>query len=214
MADEWSDGGRVAEYLSREIPHRHIAEEMLLDALPEHVGRFVDLGTGDGRLLALVRSRHPDAEAIGLDSSLPMLDRAKERFDGDPLVELREHDLQVQLPKAGICDVVVSGLAIHHLEDERKRELFGEIHALLAPGGVFANLDLVRSASPRLHERFRREIGRIEDDPTDRLAGLTEQMSWLREAGFVEVDCHFKWLELALVVAVKETTATSRPGRR
>jgi tRNA (cmo5U34)-methyltransferase len=68
---------------------------------------------------------------------------------------------------------------------------------------VFANLDLVRSASSRLHERFRREIGRAQDDPTDRLAELGEQMGWLREAGFSEVDCHFKWLELALIVAVK-----------
>lgn len=74
--------------------------------------------------------------------------------------------------------------------------------ALLAPGGVFANLDLVSSASPQLHERFRREIGRAEDDPTDRLAGLAEQLQWLRDAGFAEVECHFKWLELALVVAV------------
>ncbi|HEX3608246.1 MAG TPA: hypothetical protein VHU14_01045 [Solirubrobacterales bacterium] len=86
---------------------------------------------------------------------------------------------------------------------KRKQELFGEIHALLAPGGVFANLDLVLSASSRLHERFRREIGRVKDDPTDRLAELGEQIGWLREAAFSEVDCHFKWLELALIVAVK-----------
>lgn len=181
----------------------------MLDALPQRVGRFLDLGTGDGRLLGLVRNRHPEAEAIGLDSSEPMLGRAKERFDGDSLVELRRHDLRNQLTDAGPADVVVSGLAIHHLDDERKRELFGEVHSLLAPGGVFVNLDLVRSASLRLHERFRREIGRTEDDPTDRLAGLTEQMTWLREAGFAEVDCHFKWLELTLMVAVKEPAATA-----
>jgi tRNA (cmo5U34)-methyltransferase len=203
VSNEWSDWGRVAEYLSREIPHRDIAEEMLLSALPQHVTRFVDLGTGDGRLLALVRTRYSDAEGIGLDSSAPMLDRARERFDGDSLIELQEHDLGVQLPKMGMNDAFVSGLAIHHLEDERKQELFGEIHALLAQGGVFANLDLVRSASSRLHERFRREIGRVEDDPADRLAGLGKQMGWLREAGFSEVECHFKWLELALIVAVK-----------
>ena len=201
--EEWSDSARVAEYLSREIPHRHIAEEMLLAALPQRVERFLDLGTGDGRLLALVRARYPEAEAIGLDSSAPMLDRAKGRFDGDSLVSLRTHDLQDRLMDAGTADAVVSGLAIHHLDDERKRELFREIHTLLASGGVFANLDLVRAASAHLHERFRREIGRIADDPTDRLAGLAEQIDWLREAGFVEVDCHFKWLELTLVVAVK-----------
>lgn len=181
----------------------------MLRALPERVGRFVDLGSGDGRLLALVGSRYPAAFAIGLDSSAPMLDRARERLDGDPRVELREHDLRQALPLTGAADAVVSGLAIHHLEDDRKRGLFAEIHDLLAPGGVFANLDLVRSASAQLHERFRREIGRVEDDPTDRLADLAEQMSWLRAAGFAEVDCHFKWLELALMIAVKEPSSTA-----
>jgi tRNA (cmo5U34)-methyltransferase len=203
MSGEWANQARVAEYLAREIPHRQIAEEMLLAALPEQVERCIDLGTGDGRLLALVRTRYPGAEAIGLDSSVAMLDRAKERFHDSPKVELRDHDLRAPLSDARSAEVVVSGLAIHHLEDRRKRELFDEVHGLLAPGGVFANLDLVRSASARLHERFRREIGRVEDDPTDRLAGLDEQMDWLREVGFAEVDCHFKWLEMALIVAVK-----------
>jgi tRNA (cmo5U34)-methyltransferase len=204
MSEEWSDPGRVAEYLSREIPHRHVAEEMLLAALPERMDRFLDLGTGDGRLLSLIRSRHPNAAAIGVDSSEPMLARAAQQFDGNSDVELQSHDFR--LPLAGLegVNAVVSGLAIHHLEDDRKQSLFAEINALLLPGGVFANLDLVATASPRLHQRFRREIGRTEDDPADRLADLSEQMGWLRDAGFTEVDCHFKWLELALVVAVKE----------
>jgi len=200
---EWSDPRRVTEYLSREIPHRSTAEEMLLAALPERVERVLDLGTGDGRLLSLVKDRHPAAAAIGLDSSKPMLARAAERLGGDPLVELRAHELDKPLSESGQFDVVVSGLAIHHLEDSRKRELFAELHALLVPGGVFANLDLVSSPSARLHERFRREIGRTEDDPSDRLADLPAQLEWLRETGFGEVDCHFKWLELALLVAAK-----------
>jgi tRNA (cmo5U34)-methyltransferase len=198
---EWSDPERVAEYLSREIPHRGTAESLLLEALPTRIDRFLDLGTGDGRLLALVAGRHPRAEAIGLDSSEPMLSRARDRVAGRAGVELRSHDLASPLVEDGPFDAVVSGLAIHHLEDERKRELFGEIRALLAPGGVFANLDLVAAATPDRHERFRREIGRVEDDPSDRLAGLCEQMDWLRGAGFAAVECHFKWLELALTVA-------------
>ena len=205
MSDEWGDPARVAEYLSREIPHRAIAEEMLLEALPSRIERVLDLGTGDGRLLAEIRDRYPDALAMGIDTSEPMLARAADRFEADPLVEFRTHDLAVPFADMGPLDAVVSGLAIHHLEDERKGELFEEIYALLTPGGVFANLDLVASASSRLHERFRREIGRTQDDPTDRLAGLSDQMGWLRNAGFVEVDCHFKWLELSLVVAVKKS---------
>jgi tRNA (cmo5U34)-methyltransferase len=201
VSNEWSEPGRVAEYLSREIPHRTTAEEMLLAALPERVDRFLDLGTGDGRMLALVRSRHPDALAVGLDSSEPMLARAIEQFGSDPLTEFRLHDLDYALTESGPFDAVVSGLAIHHLEDTRKRQLFAEVRALLARGAVFANLDLVAPASQRLHQRFRSEIGRVEDDPSDHLSGLSDQLTWLRDAGFGEVDCHFKWLELALVVA-------------
>jgi len=198
---EWSDPERVAEYLSREIPHRQTAEAMLLQALPERVGRVLDLGTGDGRLVSLLRSAHPDAEAIGLDSSAPMLARARERFGGEASVEFRLHDLRKPLPVDGEFDAIVSGLAIHHLEDDRKRTLFAEIRSLLAPGGVFANLDLVKAPTPELHERFRREIGRPEDDPADRFADLCDQLEWLRAAGFAVADCQFKWLQLTLVVA-------------
>lgn len=196
----WSDPERVAEYLSREIPHRQVAESMLLSALPRRVGRVLDLGTGNGRLIGLVRTAHPQAEAVGLDSSQPMLDRAAQRFPADSATELRAHDLRDPLPEIGRFDAIVSGLAIHHLEDDRKRELFTEAHYLLAPGGVFANLDLVKAPTPELHERFRREIGRPEDDPADRLAGHCNQLEWLRAAGFADVDCHFKWLQLALLV--------------
>jgi tRNA (cmo5U34)-methyltransferase len=201
--EEWSEPGRVAEYLSREIPHRGTAEEMLLAALPAQVDRFLDLGTGDGRLLELVRGRHPAAVAVGLDNSAPMLARAAEKFDGEADLDLRDHDLRLPLAEPGPFDAIVSGLAIHHLEHERKRELFAEIQELLAPGGVFANLDLVAPSSRQLHERFRGEIGRVEDDPSDRLADLSDQLQWLRDVGFGDVDCHFKWLELALIVAVK-----------
>jgi trans-aconitate methyltransferase len=197
---EWSDPERVAEYLSREIPHRRTAESMLLQALPNRVEQTLDLGTGDGRLVALLREAHPEAEALGLDSSEPMLAQARQRFGADPTVALRLHDLREPLPQAGPFDAIVSGLAIHHLENHRKRELFAEVNGLLAPGGVFANLDLVEAPTPELHERFRREIARPEDDPADRLADLHDQLEWLRAAGFADADCHFKWLQLTLVV--------------
>jgi tRNA (cmo5U34)-methyltransferase len=203
VSGEWSHPERVAEYLAREIPHRDVAERLLLEALPERVGRVLDLGTGDGRMLALVREQHPGSIGIGIDSSRPMLERARERFGGDPLIELVEHDLARPLPGQTRVDVVVSALAVHHLEDERKRALFGELHELLAPGGVFVNLDLVSSPTTELHEQFRRAIGREQDDPSDRLAGLCDQLDWLRDAGFTVVASRFKWMELALIVAEK-----------
>lgn len=174
---------------------------MLLDALPEGLERFIDLGTGDGRLIALVRERHPHASALGVDFSSPMLDRAARRFADDPLVELRKHDLAEPFACEGTVDAVVSALAIHHLEDDRKRALFEEVGLLLEPGGVFVNLDLAASSSSAQHERFRRAIGREQDDPADRLTDLCSQLDWLREAGFTDVECEFKWLELTLIVA-------------
>lgn len=203
MSDGWRDPGRVAEYLSREIPHRDIAEEVLLQALPHHIGRFIDLGTGNGRLIALIREQHPGANALGVDFSEPMLAKARERFADDPCVELKRHDLAHRLDGQTPVDAVVSALAIHHLDDARKQGLFMEVHGLLRPGGVFVNLDLVTSASREQHERFRSAIGRFEDDPADRLADLCDQLAWLREAGFGDADCRFKWLQLALFVGTR-----------
>jgi tRNA (cmo5U34)-methyltransferase len=207
---EWSDRERVEDYLTREIPHRDIAEQLLLEALPSRVRSFADLGTGAGRLLALVRSEHPRARGLGLDFSQPMLVHARARFAGDEPVELIEHDLTEPLTlidalrETAPLDAVVSGLAVHHLEHERKRTLFSEIHSLLGPGGVFANLDLATSPTPELHLRFREAIGRVDDDPADRLAGACDQLRWLREAGFTTVDCRFTWLELTLFVARRD----------
>jgi SAM-dependent methyltransferase len=200
MSVEWSRPERVAEYLSREIPHRDVAEGLLLAALPDRVERVLDLGSGDGRMLALVTDAHPGAAGIGLDTSEAMLDRARSRFAGESHREVRPADLAQPLALPGGFDAVVSGLAIHHLSDERKRTLFGEVLALLRPGGVFANLDLVAASSEAAHRRFRELIGRPEDDPSDRLADLGAQLQWLREAGYAEVDCPFKWLQLALMV--------------
>jgi tRNA (cmo5U34)-methyltransferase len=140
-----------------------------------------------------------------------MLAHARERFANDPLIELCRHDLAQPLDMGEPVDAVVSGLAIHHLEDARKQALFREVHALLRPGGVFVNLDLVVAASKEQHERFRLAIGRPEDDPADRLAGVCEQLAWLREAGFRDADCQFKWLQLALLVGTRPVSP--RPAK-
>lgn len=208
----WRDPGRVADYLSREIPHRDIAEATLLQALPDRLKRFIDLGTGNGRLIALVREQHPDARALGVDFSGPMLAQARERFAGDPLVELQSHDLALSLESQVPVDAVISALAIHHLEDARKQALFREVYALLRPGGVFVNLDLVAAVNAEQHERFRLAIGCLQDDPADRLAHLCKQLGWLREAGFEDVDCHFKWLQLALFVGTRSQWAGDGAG--
>lgn len=184
------------------LPHWADSETALVEHLPAHVARFLDLGTGDGRLVDLVRRAHPGAAALALDRSEPMLAAARPRFAGARDVELVVHDLAAPLPALGPpFDLVVSGLAIHHLQDARKHALYGEVLGLLRPGGRFLNLEHVASASEALHRAFLAAIGeRPEDeDPSDRLAPVGAQLAWLTELGFVDADCHWRWRELALI---------------
>jgi tRNA (cmo5U34)-methyltransferase len=199
----WHDEAKVEEYVGRvgRLAARQAGEAELVEALPTTVRRVLDLGCGDGRLAALVLEARPEAEAaVGLDSSPPMLDLARSCFEDDARVEVRAHDLEEALPPLGRFDVVVSGFAIHHLAHERKRSLFAEIVATLRPGGVFANLEVVQCATPELHEEFNRRIDRPGGDPQDVLAEVEPQLTWMREAGFVQVDCSWRWRGFALLV--------------
>jgi tRNA (cmo5U34)-methyltransferase len=206
-AGEWTTAEHVERYLGRAdaYPRRAEGESVLLEHVPRDVRRVLDLGTGDGRLLGLLRADRPGMLGVGLDFSAPMLASARERFGADERVELSEHDLARPLPALGRFDAVVSSMAIHHLEHERKRSLYGEILDVLEPGGVFANFEHVASPTPRLHLAFFAAIGEpLEDeDPSDRLLDVETQLGWLRELGFDDVDCYWKWLEMALLIGVK-----------
>ncbi len=210
--EEWaSDEGRVSAYLERadEFPHRLEGESVLLEHVPREVGRVLDLGTGSGRLLGLLQANRPQMASVGLDFSELMLRRARERFAGDERIELVEHDLGQPLPDLGRFHAVVSSFAIHHLEHERKRALYAEVFDLLEPGGVFANFEHVASPTPRLHAAFFAAIDEPleNEDPSDRTLDVETQLTWLREIGFDDVDCYWKWLEMALLIGVKPDAA-------
>lgn len=188
------------------IPHRAEGEAALLEFLPPRVNGVLDLGSGDGRLLALVRLVHSHLHGIALDFSDAMIERLEERFASDPLVEVVRHDLDAPLPVFDIrFDAVVSSFAIHHVGHARKRSLYEEIFDRLAPGGVFCNLEHVASATPSLHAAFLERLGIVDEDPSNKLLDVETQLLWLREIGFGNVDCHWKWRELALLAGVKSS---------
>ena len=129
-----------------------------------------------------------------------MLDSAQERFGGDPRVTVCAWDMADSIASFGDFDVIVSGLAIHHLEDERKQSLLTEIAEGLLPGGLYANLEVVTSATSELHAEFLAAIGRTADDPEDKLVDIETQLSWMRAAGLTQVDCLWRWRGFALLV--------------
>jgi tRNA (cmo5U34)-methyltransferase len=148
-----------------------------------------------------VRHQHPETEAVAIDFSPTMLEAARKSFAAESSVRVIAHNLDEPLPALGKFDAVISSFAIHHLVHERKRALYAEIYALLNPGGVFCNLEHVASPTPRLHQEFLERIGfTVEtEDPSNKLLDVETQLGWFREIGFVDVDCYWKWRELALL---------------
>jgi len=207
-AKEWSSPQNALAYLNvaDNLPHRSEGESVLIDHLPENTKRVLDLGTGDGRLIRLIKANRPDIEeAVALDVSPTMLKSARDHFAGDSSVNIINHDLSQPLPDLGYFDAVVSSFAIHHLKHERKHELYEEIYDTINPTGVFCNLEHVASPSVELHVRFLKAIGYTpeKEDKANRLLPMEIQLGWLKDIGFVEVDCYWKWLEMALLIGYK-----------
>lgn len=204
MSREWTTAEHALAYLrmADRIPHRTEGEAMLLEEVPKDAGRILDLGAGDGRLLSLLLLACPTACGVALEFSPPMLDRLRQRFGQDDRVEIVEHDLERTLPPLGKFDVVASSFAIHHLPHPRKEALYHEIWGVLEPGGIFGNLEHVASPSSRIHERFLDALGITpeEEDRSNKLLDVETQLRWLREIGFEDVDCYWKWRELALLI--------------
>jgi ubiquinone/menaquinone biosynthesis C-methylase UbiE len=204
----WTSQEHARDYLRRadSISHRQEGEAALLEFIPPETRRILDLGTGDGRLLNIVRRQFPNTEAVALDFSPAMLEAARQRFAKEASVSVVAHNLDQPLPALGRFDAVISSFAIHHLVHERKRALYVEIHAMLNAGGVFCNLEHVASPTPRLHQEFLARIGfTVEsEDPSNKLLDVETQLGWLREIRFVDVDCHWKWRELALLAGRRD----------
>ena len=189
--------------------------------------RILDLGCGNGILGHYLLSRFPSASSLFLDFSDPMLDAARANLSALPNTAFAKADfaspqwLDAARPHAPF-DIVVSGYAIHHQPDARKRKLYAEIFDLLRAGGLFLNLEHVASATEAGRELFDdffidhlHDFHSKTDSGADRntiadsyykrpdkkeniLASVEEQCQWLRRIGFKDVDCFLKVFELAL----------------
>lgn len=205
----WDTPEHALDYIQRRensIPHRAEGEAAMLEHLPAKASRILDIGTGAGRLIGIAKQRWPLVETVGIDFSPTMLELSRARFASDSSVTIMAHNLDEPIRDLGKFDVVMSSFAIHHVTHERKRSLYGEVFTMLVPGGVFCNLEHVSSPNERLHHEFLRtmDIAPENDDPSNKLMDMETQLRWLREIGFTDVDCHWKWRELALLAGRRE----------
>lgn len=197
-----------------------VMHQLLEVGRPVH--RFLDLGCGDGVLAASIFQHWPDAQAVLIDFSEPMLDAAKARFDSQAVILKRDFTADDWAADLGMFDAVVSGFAIHHHVDEAKRRIYRDILKLLAPGGWFINIEHTASATLLGHrlweqqmvdalyrhrlgqggevsrEMVEREFTGRQEREADCLSPVWDQCQWLRDIGYVDADCFFKSYELAV----------------
>jgi tRNA (cmo5U34)-methyltransferase len=175
--------------------------------------RVLDLGAGTGLFGSLLLSRCPEARLHLIDASEGMLEQARQRFADQKGVTYTLGDMATA-DLSGPWDLVISALAIHHLDHAGKQALFRRIRAGLRPGGLFVNAEQVLGPTPETEARYARlwleqvraagvpeaEIAKAEKRMRhDRCATVADQMKWMRDAGFTEVDCSFKAWRFAVL---------------
>lgn len=176
--------------------------------------RILDLGVGTGNLAYLLLESFPNAHLAGIDIVQDFLDIATQRL-------LAYHD-RVSLRLADVTtfafddtwDLIVTSFMFHHLTDDSKKESYSRIFSRLAPGGCFINADFVHSASKfygevfdELRVAFMRQQGVTEEAiqkqytehrKLEMPVPMETQLDWLRQLGFSDVECFWKYLNLAV----------------
>jgi tRNA (cmo5U34)-methyltransferase len=183
---EWDPDTYLAE-MAAEVPgYEELQEAVVAATAGVRAGRVLELGTGTGETALRVRALHPEAAWVGIDASEPMLARARGRL---PDADLRTQRLEDELPD-GPFDLVVSALAVHHLDGAGKRDLFSRVARVLQPGGLFVLGDVV---VPPEGQKGPIHIDWEMDVPDS----VADQLAWLRAAGF-EAEASSVRIDLAV----------------
>lgn len=200
----------------------------IINLTQTEVKSFLDLGCGNGILGGVIHQQYSDAKGIFVDISESMMQSAQSNplLQKDKSTFIREdfgHNKWMQsVIQLAPFDVIVSGFAIHHQPDNRKIEIYREIYELLKPGGLFLNLEHIASRSKLGENAFdqlfvdslysfhqkqnssksREEIDHQYYNRSDKNANILTlvetQCDWLRNIGFIEVDCFMKLFEIAI----------------
>lgn len=198
-------------------------EEMqltMVDYVPHDLqpARILDLGCGTGNLTLRILEAFQEAEIVALDFSAEILDVCRTRCGTDRVRYLQQDFNGLDLPDSEY-DLVVSSIAIHHVDDPAKQRLFSDIYASLRPNGVFTFVDQFRGETHGIYAQHMKvwkqfadskgvppeewEMWMEHQQQHDHHATVGQQMEWLQEAGFQEIDCLWRHVLWTLLTARK-----------
>jgi tRNA (cmo5U34)-methyltransferase len=204
------------------IPEYPRMVEALVAAIPfDHAAplRIIDLGCGTGTVAAGILNTFPNAQVTCIDLAENMIAMARAKLARYSLVRYVVSDFNA-FDFDGKYDVVVSSLALCHLvTDKDKRHFYGRIYDSLVSGGVFYNADVVLGSSHFLQDVYLKQwrnfmslkVSKDEIErkwipkyqAEDRPAKLMDQLKWMEEIGFVDVDVVWKYYNFAVYGGVR-----------
>lgn len=179
--------------------------------------KILDLGAGTGLLTKYLFEKFPAAEFTLIDLSEEMLKIAKNRFKESESFEYIVADYS-QYYFDDNFDIIISSLSIHHLEDYDKKRLYKKVYNSLNIGGIFLNADQVIGPTPEINKRYNKKwieqieennfIGPEKDTAIERMkfdkpAKLEDNLKWLSNCGFKDVDMFYKYYNFCIFYAKK-----------
>ncbi|MBD2039175.1 class I SAM-dependent methyltransferase [Microcoleus sp. FACHB-672] len=200
--------------IPRLIPHYHEQHGLMLELIPferDASLKVLDLGAGTGVLSCLILQAFPNSTVVAFDIAENMLAACKKNLSAyQERVKLHQGNF-AEDDVGSEYDLVISGLAIHHLDEPEKQKLYQDLFHAVNPGGLLLIRDTVTGATPQLtqqYERLWRHYMKAngEDDEKwfqnylkeDRPSSVEDQLQWLKSAGFEEVGCHWRYLNFAI----------------
>jgi tRNA threonylcarbamoyl adenosine modification protein (Sua5/YciO/YrdC/YwlC family) len=180
-----------ADMISADVPLYARLQEELAAASGSGARRVLELGTGTGETARRLLEAHPGSLLVGVDASAEMLAVARSALPAQR-VDLRVGGIEEPLPE-GPFDLVASALCVHHLSGPEKADLFERVMSVLRRGGRFVLADVVVPVDPA-------DATTPLTPGFDRPSRLSDQVSWLLDAGF---DVRVCWSsgDLAVVAA-------------
>jgi tRNA (cmo5U34)-methyltransferase len=241
----WESEALVAEFVERTSAYaqqRRVLFDFACDLFPFEIDariRVLDIGAGYGAFTTAVLERFPNATAVGLDLSEPMMAVGRERMAGFGerftyhAGDFARGELPADLP--GPFDAAVASASIFHLPREAKPRLYAAVYRVLKPSGCLFSVEPVAPANAEMQawyddwaERERRRSADRRDVPENQDAGMMQhhfasaahrgvhhleteanQIALLRAAGFVQVDCFYKRLLETVIGGYKPTAAAT-----